>query len=58
MTTEHHFTPNVVVAAAKALNAGVDLCCGSEYSSLGAAVSQGLVAPAAIDTVCRPSTHS
>ena len=42
MVTDHHWTDNMTVAAAEALNAGCDLDLGSEYSNLPQALAAGL----------------
>jgi beta-glucosidase len=46
----HHFTATAAQASALALKAGTDLDCGRTYDSLVAAVHQGLVGEALIDT--------
>ena len=46
----HHAAPDETHAAAMALAAGTDLACGSEYERLPAAVREGLVSEAAVDT--------
>ncbi|TQV78835.1 glycoside hydrolase family 3 protein [Exilibacterium tricleocarpae] len=46
----HKVTANAVESAAAAINAGVELNCGAVYQELPAAVKQGLVSEATIDT--------
>jgi beta-glucosidase len=46
----HHFAATAAEASALAVKAGTDLDCGRTYDSLVAAVHQGLVSEAAIDT--------
>ena len=46
----HHFTQTAAEASALALKGGTDLDCGRTYDSLVAAVRQGLVSEALIDT--------
>ena len=46
----HKFAPSAAAAAAEALRAGTDLDCGRTYDSLVAAVHQGLVSEALVDT--------
>ena len=46
----HRTEPDEVHAAAVSLAAGTDLSCGPEYASLVAAVEQGLVSEAQVDT--------
>lgn len=46
----HHFTQTAAAASALAVKAGTDLDCGRTYDSLVAAVHQGLVSEALIDT--------
>jgi beta-glucosidase len=46
----HHFTQTAAQASALALQAGTDLDCGRTYDSLVAAVHQGLVSEALVDT--------
>jgi len=48
--TGHRTEPDEVHAAAVSLAAGTDLSCGPEYASLTAAVEQGLVTEAQVDT--------
>ncbi len=45
----HHFVGSMAEAAAKAVKAGTDLDCGTEYQQLTAAVKQGLIKEAEID---------
>jgi len=49
----HHLAKSVEEASAMALRAGCDLNCGNEYKSLPAAVKQGLVSEADIDTAVK-----
>jgi beta-glucosidase len=49
MVEERHMEPDFAHAAAKALNAGTDLCCGDDYLSLNKALAQGLITEAQID---------
>ncbi|MBE7181348.1 MAG: glycoside hydrolase family 3 C-terminal domain-containing protein, partial [Terriglobus roseus] len=44
----HHFAPDAASGAALALNAGVDLDCGSSYNALSTSVAKGLVSKQAI----------
>ncbi len=53
MVEERHIEPDFAHAAAKALVAGVDLCCGDDYLSLVKAVEQKLVTGAQIDSRLR-----
>ena len=46
----HHTSANKEAAAADAIKAGTDTNCGSTYKALGAAVQQGLVSEAEIDS--------
>ena len=46
----HHFAGTPEEAAADAVKAGDDLCCGTDYSSLTRAVNGGLISEAEIDT--------
>jgi len=46
----HHFLATAAEASAAALKAGTDLDCGHTYDSLVAAVRQGLVSEALVDT--------
>jgi beta-glucosidase len=46
----HKFTSTSEEAAADAVKAGDDLCCGTDYNSLARAVKDGLVSPEEIDT--------
>jgi beta-glucosidase len=46
----HKFTATPEEAAADAVKAGDDLCCGTDYNALLRAVQKGLVTPAQIDT--------
>ena len=46
----HHFTDSPEKAAALAVKAGDDLCCGQDYNALDRAVQQGLITEAEIDT--------
>jgi beta-glucosidase len=45
----HNFAPSQEAAAAAAIKAGVNLCCGSDYNSLVKAVQGGLVTEKEID---------
>ncbi len=45
----HHLAPSLAAAAALAVRAGCDLCCGEAYRSLLEAVEQGLLAEADIN---------
>jgi len=45
----HHFTKTPEEAAAAAIKAGCDLCCGGDYDALVRAVQKGLVTGADID---------
>ncbi|HEU6448834.1 MAG TPA: glycoside hydrolase family 3 C-terminal domain-containing protein [Verrucomicrobiae bacterium] len=46
----HKFVPTPEEAAADAVKAGDDLCCGTDYNSLTRAVQQGLISEKEIDT--------
>jgi beta-glucosidase len=46
----HRFAATPEAAAALAVKAGDDLCCGTDYNSLVRAVKQGLISEAEIDT--------
>ena len=46
----HKFVPTPEAAAAAAVKAGDDLCCGTDYDSLVRAVRQGLITPTEIDS--------
>ena len=46
----HKFTPTPEEAAALAVKAGDDLCCGTDYNNLVHAVKRGLISTAEIDT--------
>jgi len=46
----HKFTATLEEAAARAVKAGDDLCCGTDYSSLLRAVKNGLISENEIDT--------
>ncbi len=46
----HHYAPSLAAASADAVNAGCDLSCGTEFSSLEDAVKDGLISVATIDT--------
>ncbi len=46
----HHYAPSMAAASADAVNAGCDLTCGTEFTTLNQAVKQGLVSVAAIDS--------
>lgn len=50
---QHKFTANAAAGVAKALHAGTDLSCGTEYTNLAAAVQGGLAAEAEIDQALR-----
>ena len=45
----HHFTDSLQAAAAYAVKAGCDICCGGSYNSLLKAVQQGLITEPEID---------
>ena len=45
----HHFAPTPEAAAADAVMAGDDLCCGTDYNSLLRAVKEGLISEKDID---------
>jgi beta-glucosidase len=47
--TQHHYVNTPEEAAAAAVKAGCDLCCGGDYSALVRAVQQGLVTEKEID---------
>ena len=49
----HHLASSVEEASAMALKAGCDLNCGNEYMSLPAALKQGLVSEADVDTALK-----
>jgi beta-glucosidase len=53
MVEERHIEPDFAHAAAKALAAGVDLCCGDDYLSLIKAVDEKLVTEQQIDSRLR-----
>ncbi|HEX7652846.1 MAG TPA: glycoside hydrolase family 3 N-terminal domain-containing protein, partial [Verrucomicrobiae bacterium] len=46
---QHHFVKTPEAAAAAAVRAGCDLCCGGDYNALVRAVQQGLITEAEID---------
>ena len=46
---QHHFVPTAEEAAALAVKAGCNLCCGGDYNALVRAVQQGLVTEKEID---------
>jgi len=46
---QHHFTKTPEEAAAAAIKAGCDLCCGGDYNALVRAVQKGLVTDTDID---------
>ena len=46
----HEFSPTVEAAAATAVRAGCDLCCGTEYQRLGDAVNDGLLNESELNT--------
>lgn len=46
----HRYAPDQVTAAAKALKAGCDLCCGKEYAYLTEAFNLGLISEKEIDS--------
>lgn len=46
----HHYAPSMAAASADAVNAGCDLSCGTEFSTLDEAVKEGLISVATIDT--------
>ncbi|MBI4420270.1 MAG: hypothetical protein HY560_05545, partial [Gemmatimonadetes bacterium] len=54
----HKVAPDEVHAAALSLKAGTDLACGPEYRSLPAAVRQGLVAEAVVDSALTRLYHA
>jgi beta-glucosidase len=45
----HHYASSMAEAAAKAVNAGTDLTCGTEYKNLPEAVAKGFITEATID---------
>ena len=45
----HHFVATPEEAAAAAVKAGCDICCGGDYNALLKAVQKGLITPADID---------
>ena len=45
----HGFSPTIEAAAATAVKAGCDLCCGTEYRQVGDAVRDGLLPQADLD---------
>jgi beta-glucosidase len=45
----HHFVATPEEAAAAAVKAGCNICCGGDYNALLKAVQKGLIAPAEID---------
>jgi beta-glucosidase len=45
----HHYAASIAEAAAKAVNAGTDLTCGTEYKHLPEAVEKGFITEATID---------
>ena len=47
---QHHFVQSAEEAAAFAIKAGCNLCCGGDYNALVRAVQQGLVSEPEIDT--------
>ncbi len=53
MVQLRHSEPDFQHAAAAALSAGVDLCCGDDYLALTKAVAQGLVTESQIDGALR-----
>ena len=46
----HHYAPTLAAASADAVNAGCDLSCGTEFSTLDQAVKEHLISVATIDT--------
>ena len=46
----HKTVPTAEEAAARAVKAGCDLCCGSDFNALARAVQQGLITEAQVDT--------
>ncbi|MCL4538485.1 MAG: glycoside hydrolase family 3 C-terminal domain-containing protein [Bacteroidetes bacterium] len=46
----HHYAPSMAAASADAVNAGCDLSCGTEFSTLDEAVKEGLISVATIDS--------
>ncbi len=48
-TQQHHYASTAEEAAADAIKAGVNLCCGSDYNALVRAVQNGMVAEKEID---------
>jgi beta-glucosidase len=49
----HKFAPDLEHASAVSVRAGTDTSCGTEYAALVAAVKQGLISEAEIDTAVR-----
>jgi beta-glucosidase len=49
ISANHHFAPTPEAAAADAVKAGCDICCGSDYDALAKAVQTGLITEAQID---------
>lgn len=47
---DHHFVSTPELAAAVAVKAGCDICCGRDYNALVRAVAQGLISEADINT--------
>ena len=47
--SQHHYVKTPEEAAAAAVNAGCDLCCGGDYNALVRAVQQGLITEKDID---------
>jgi len=47
---QHHYVQTAEAAAASAVKAGCNLCCGGDYNALVRAVQQGLVSEPEIDT--------
>ncbi len=50
---QHHFAKTAEEAAALAVKAGCNLCCGDDYNALVRAVQQGLIAEPEIDDALR-----
>jgi beta-glucosidase len=45
----HKLVPTVAEASARAVKAGCDLCCGTDYNALARAVSEGLITEKEVD---------
>jgi len=50
IASPHHYAPNQTAGAADALNGGCDAACDGDYSTLAAALQEGLVTNAVVDT--------